>query len=193
SGACLPTLLGDPAIVGKSMLFRRSVFDRLGGFESVADVLAEDFLIGKMFQHAGYDVRIAPTVIASINGELTLMGFLKRQLRWSMLRFRLNPLAFLLEPCTSPIAMLPFAFAALGPWAFVWAAALIALRDGGQWALLRGRERALLAIALGPVRDAVMLAVWLVTPFIKHVSWRGHRGRLGAGTRAVLAAPPLWG
>ncbi len=140
-----------------------------------------------MFQHAGYDVRIAPTVIASMNGGVSVATFLERQLRWSMLRFRLNPLAFLLEPCTSPIAMLPFALAALGPFAFVWAAVLLAVRDGGQWALLRGRKRALLAIVLGPVREFVMLGIWLVTPFVKHVSWRGRRVRLGTGTRAFVA------
>jgi ceramide glucosyltransferase len=191
SGAALPTLLGDAAVIGKSMLFRRSVFDRLGGFESVADVLAEDFLIGKMFQHAGYDVRIAPTVIESVNGSVTMKRCIERQLRWSMLRFRLHPLAFLLEPLTSPVAMLPFALAALGPWALVWAAVLIAVRDGGQWALLRGRRRVLLAIVLGPARDLVMLGTWLATPFVKHVSWRGHRVRLGTGTRAFIAEVPL--
>jgi ceramide glucosyltransferase len=188
AGSALPTLLGDPAVVGKSMLFSRRTFDALGGFDSVADVLAEDFLMGKMFQHAGFTVRIAPTLIQSINGRVSLDAFLKRQLRWSMLRFRLNPLAFLLEPVTSPIAMLPIALAVLGPWALLWAAILVALRDGGQWTMLRGPSGAAAAVLLGPVRELIMLATWLATPFVKHVSWRGHRVRLGTGTRAFVTA-----
>ena len=63
AGVTLPTSFGDAAVVGKSMLFSREAFERLGGFARVADLLAEDFVIGKMFQHGGYRVarhRVAP-------------------------------------------------------------------------------------------------------------------------------------
>jgi ceramide glucosyltransferase len=189
AGIALPTMLGEAAVVGKSMLFSRDELERLGGLESVSDVLAEDFLIGKMFQHAGREVVIAPTIISSVNGQVRIDAFMDRQLRWSMMRMRLHPIAFLLEPLTNPIAMLPLALWVVGPLGFLWAASLIILRDVGQWLLLRGPKRVALAVVLGPARDLLMLGVWLVTPFKKHVSWRGHRVRLGTGTRVFISEP----
>ena len=107
---------------------------------------------------------------------------LARHLRWSMLRFRLRPTAAALEPLTSPLALLPLAWLALGPWAPVWAALVIVLRDAGGWWLLRGPERLWLPLLLGVPRDLFALAIWAIAPLKHHVSWRGRRFRLGAGT-----------
>jgi ceramide glucosyltransferase len=189
AGAALPTSLGDALVVGKSMLFSRSTFERLGGFERVANVLAEDFVIGKMFQHAGYRVRIAPTVLENVTSRMTVAAFLGRHLRWSMLRWRLRPLAALLEPVTSPLALLPIAVLAFGTAGVTWAICLLMLRDVGGWIALRGWRRAWLPALLAPLRELCMLFVWARAPFKRHVVWRGHRVRMGAGT--LLYAPPF--
>jgi hypothetical protein len=112
----------------------------------------------------------------------TFASAVKRLLRWSMLRFRLRPFAFALEPLTIPFAMLPVAWMVMGPWSVAWAIALTLLRDVGGWCLLRGPGKLWIPIALGPVRDVVALVVWGLAPFKRHVSWRGARFRLGAGT-----------
>lgn len=188
AGAALPTMLEDPAVVGKSMLFSRRELEALGGFDRVSDVLAEDFIIGKMFQEAGRSVHIAREVLHSINGRVTIKSALDRQLRWSMLRIRLRPLAFLFEPLTSPLAMLPLAFILFGGTAVLWAVALILIRDVGQWIVLRGRDRLWIPILLAPFREMLMLGVWAVTPFVKHISWRGNKVRIGAGTIVYQSA-----
>ena len=188
AGAALPTSLGDALVVGKSMLFSRSTFEKLGGFERVANVLAEDFVIGKMFQHAGYRVRIAPTVLENVTSCMSVSAFLQRHLRWSMLRWRLRPLAALCEPLTSPLALLPLAVLAWGTAGVTWAVCLLMLRDVGGWIALRGWRRAWLPAALAPLRELCMLFVWARAPFKRHVVWRGNRVRIGAGT--LLYATP---
>jgi ceramide glucosyltransferase len=182
AGAALPTLLGDALVVGKSMLFSRAEFEKLGGLSYVANVLAEDFVIGKMYQHAGRRVRIAPTVLDNVTSQMTIRAFLDRHLRWSMLRWRLRPLAALLEPLTSPLALLPLAIWLGGTAGITWAISLLALRDVGGWIALRGFSRAWLPALLSPLRELMMLMVWLRAPFKRHVTWRGNRVRLGAGT-----------
>lgn len=181
-GVALPTLLGDPLLVGKSALFSRVRFEQLGGFRRLRDVLAEDFVMGKTFAHAGEAVVIAPTVLSNVVGDLSLQSALQRHLRWSMLRFRLRPVAAALEPLTIPLALLPIAWFLLGPWSLLWAAACWLLRDAGSWLVLRGVERLWLPLLLSPLRDALSLLVWMAAPLKHHVSWRGKRFRLGAGT-----------
>jgi ceramide glucosyltransferase len=188
AGAALPTLLGDALVVGKSMLFSRTTLERLGGLERVANVIAEDFVIGKMFQHAGLRVVIAKTVLDNVTGAITIRTFLDRHLRWSMLRARLRPAAYLLEPVASPLAMLPLALAVFGEAGLVWSMTLLALRDVGGWIALRGFSRAWLPALLAPLRELCVLMVWLRAPFKRHLTWRGNRVRLGAGTLAYAAS-----
>ncbi|MBL8743580.1 MAG: glycosyltransferase, partial [Myxococcales bacterium] len=140
AGSALPTALGDAAVIGKSMLFSRSQLGSLGGLDRVADVLAEDYVLGKMFELAGLRVVVAPTVLSNVIGALTLRGVFDRHLRWSMLRFRLRPAAFLLEPLTMPLCVLPLAALSWGPWALMWAIAMWFSRDVIGWYLLRGKR-----------------------------------------------------
>jgi ceramide glucosyltransferase len=186
AGIALPTLLGDPLLVGKSALFSKRRLERLGGLRRLSDVLAEDFVMGKTFAHAGERVVVAPTVLDNVTRNMTLGGMLARHLRWSMLRFRLRPVAAALEPIASPLALLPVAWLLLGPWAVAWAVVLLGLRDVGGWVALRGSRRWYVPLALAPLRELLVLVAWAVAPFKQHVSWRGKRFRLGAGTLLYL-------
>ncbi|HYQ40661.1 MAG TPA: glycosyltransferase [Polyangiaceae bacterium] len=182
AGSALPTLSGDAAVIGKSTLFSRAALDRLGGLSRLSCVLAEDFVLGKMFQNAGQRVLIAPTVLESPNRDRSLRSAFSRHLRWSMLRWRLRPAAAMLEPLTSPLLMLPFAHGLLGHFAWLWFLSLLAVRDLGGWVLLRGWGRAWIPVVLGPLREIAAPCAWLFGLFKRHVSWRGQRLRLSAGT-----------
>jgi ceramide glucosyltransferase len=182
AGVALPTVLGDALLVGKSAAFSRATFQTLGGFERLADVLAEDFVMGKTFAHAGERVVVAPTVLENVTRSATVRSMLARHLRWAMLRFRLRPVAAALEPLVSPLALLPVCWWLLGPWALAWTATLLVLRDVGGWLLLRGPRRFYLPLFLAPLREIAALSVWCLAPLKQHVSWRGKRYRLGAGT-----------
>jgi ceramide glucosyltransferase len=186
AGIALPTLLGDALLVGKSALFSRRRLERLGGLRKLSDVLAEDYVMGKTFAHAGGRIIVAPTVLENVTGSMTLRTMLERQLRWTMMRFRLLPIAAALEPVASPLVLLPLAWLLLGPWAIAWAAAMLAVRDLGGWLVLRGRTRWYLPLLLAPLREVLVLATWCVAPLKHRVSWRGKRFRLGAGTLLYL-------
>lgn len=186
AGISLPTMVGDAIVVGKSMLFSMRELSRLGGLHRVADVLAEDYVITKMFEEAGRRVAIAPTVLTNVIGPIGIKTFFERHLRWSMMRMRLRPAYFAFEPLTSPLAVLPLAWLALGhTWATLWLAAMLLIRDVGGWLLLRGRSRLHVPLLSSLLRDVVMLAVWAATPFKRHVTWRGNRVRVCAGTALV--------
>ena len=182
AGSALPTLSGDAAVIGKSTLFSRTTLDRLGGLARLSCVLAEDFILGKMFENAGLRVVIAPTVLENPNRDLTLRATFARHLRWAMLRWRLRPIAALLEPVTSPLLMLAFGWQLWGPAALLWFALVLGVRDLGGWVALRGWQRAWIPVLLGPLRELGAPVAWLVAAFKRHVTWRGQRLRLSSGT-----------
>lgn len=186
AGIALPTLLGDAVLVGKSALFSRRKLERLGGLRRLSDVLAEDYVMGKTFARAGGRIIVAPTVLENVTRSMTLKTMLARHLRWTMMRFRLLPIAAALEPVASPLVLLPLAWLLLGPWALAWAVLMLGVRDLGGWLVLRGVTRWYLPLLLAPLREILVLAVWCVAPLKQHVSWRGKRFRLGAGTLLYL-------
>lgn len=185
-GSCLPTSFGNAAIIGKSILFSRTELDGLGGLAKVADVLAEDFVLGKMYEHAGLRLAVAHVVIESVAGRLSLASFFARQRRWAALRWRLAPAAFVLEGLTSPLVLMVMALlfgkSGMATWGVPWMVALALVRDLGGWLLLRGPRRLWVPLLVLPLKEVLVLAAWAVAPFTRTLSWRGRSLRLGAGT-----------
>lgn len=184
-------LVNRPVTVGKSMMFRRSQFERLGGFESVANLLAEDYVIGRMFREAGYDVRIAPELVFNVCQNTTVSGFLRRHLRWGAIRFRLNPVFFLLEPLSNPLTIAlvapVFGLPLGGP--LLWAMLTIMIRDLSHWLMMHGRRDLQRVLPLGLLKELCVLGVWFLVPFVRTISWRGSRVSLSAGTRLYASRP----
>jgi ceramide glucosyltransferase len=181
-------LMHEACVVGKSMLFRRSVFERLGGFESVAHVLAEDFVMGRMFQRAGYRVRICPTPVVNVISEHSVLAMYQRHLRWGAMRLRAAPHTWLLELLAIPMALGLAAplFGVDVRLGLAWGAGLTLLRDGTQWVQLVGRERLGRTLLLFPLRDLMHVILWAGAPFKRRVKWRGNPLTLSSGSRLYV-------
>ncbi len=178
-----------PVVVGKALVLRRDVLERLGGLRQLAETLAEDYVLGRLFHEAGWQVELADEPVRQPCGGGTLRRFYARQLRWAMLRARLQPLAFALEPVASPwwvLAQLAL-WGAFHPALLLWAAGLELLRSVlVPWRA--GQRPTVGAWLLAPLRDAVVLAAWSVAPLQRRVRWRGTELRVSAGTRLYRTA-----
>jgi len=182
--------VGEPAVIGKSMMFRHSVFNSLGGFDAVKNVLAEDYVMGRMLHEAGYQVVIDSRILSNVNRTTTVKGFLKRHLRWGLLRSRLIPGTYLAEPLSNPTFIGLVAAAVLGSLApLFWAIGLTLARDAFAWTRLRGTDGLATALPLGPVKDLALAALWFVSPTRKHITWRHNKVRVSAGTRLYAERP----
>jgi ceramide glucosyltransferase len=194
AGVVVPTeVLGHPIAVGKSMMFRRSLIDKIGGLESVAYVLAEDYVIGRMFHEAGFDVRLCPVPVMNVIARSTLAAFVRRQLRWNMMRLRLQPFPFLLEPLIVPLftASIAILFGTPPLWTLAWAFGVTIARDSAQWIMMRGPSGLALALLVIPLRDVLIIGIWLSTFPKRHITWRGNRVRVSAGTRLYMETLPV--
>jgi len=69
--------------MGAAMLVRKEVFERAGGFRHLADHLADDFILGKSIQEAGYRLEIAEPVVESLPDVGGGRECLRHQIRWA--------------------------------------------------------------------------------------------------------------
>ena len=193
SGIATPNvLLGEGFVVGKSMMLRQSTFERLGGFAAFQNVLAEDYLIGRAYSHAGLGVRVVSTPVDNVTGQQSLISMFWRHHRWSVMRLQTAPWAWCIEPLSMPlvVGMAAPLFGVSWSQAFLWAIPATLVRDAVSWIILQGSRGLLSSLPLLPLRDAVHMMTWCLAAVQRRVAWRGTALRVGPGSR-VLGAEPV--
>ncbi|WP_313934775.1 MULTISPECIES: bacteriohopanetetrol glucosamine biosynthesis glycosyltransferase HpnI [unclassified Nostoc] len=68
---------------GSTIVIRKSVLEKIGGFEAIADYLADDFQLGNLPAKAGYKVVLSNYVVEHVLGDSTIVNSLQRQIRWA--------------------------------------------------------------------------------------------------------------
>jgi len=179
-------LQGVKFALGSTMAFRRRDLASIGGFEALADYLADDYHLGQRIAARGLKVEISGIVVETFLPRYTMREFLAHQLRWAR---AIRDSRF-------------WGYLGLGiSFGLVWALLTLILAGGGAWAwellgvtaimrlavaifvgvrVLRDRQ-VLRWLPLIPLRDAVAMMVWLMS-FAGHtVSWRGDSFELSEG------------
>ncbi|WP_419815030.1 bacteriohopanetetrol glucosamine biosynthesis glycosyltransferase HpnI [Glacieibacterium sp.] len=167
--------LAEPCM-GSTIAIRRDTLAAIGGLESVADVLADDYAIGAGVRALGLRVEVSGAVLTHACSEASFAELARHELRWNATILRLDPGGFIGFGLMNP---LPFAIAALVLGAdllsivlLVSALAsrlLVAIRADGH-----GGERAG-PLWLLPIRDLLSFVLFVATFFSRSVDWRGTR------------------
>jgi len=176
-GAVVANLPGKVTFaLGASVATTKSWLAKIGGYEALADFLADDYEIGNRVHTAGGKVLLSRETVWTMYPAKTSRGFWEHQERWARTVRMVRPVSFfgLIFTHGLPLAILA---AAVAPTTWIAAAYLVAyavLRLLMAWvAGVWGIKDETLArkLWLVPLRDAIHFCVWLAGFTSNRVKW----------------------
>jgi ceramide glucosyltransferase len=168
--------LAEPCF-GSTIAVKRPVLDGVGGFEAVANILADDYEIGRLVRQEGHRLVVSSMVVRHACAERTVGGWLAHELRWTRTTRVVAPAGHAGSIITYPIPLALLGAILLG---FSWVAVGIlastaAARAVLKWSVERHFGGDGGSLWLLPVGDTLSFAVFLVSLFGGSVEWRGAR------------------
>lgn len=172
--------------LGASMAVRREALSAIGGFQVLADFLADDYQLGNQLHRAGWSIVLDRCFVESMVKPESLATVLSRQLRWARTMRISRPAGYLASGITLPFpAALLAAF--IAPDA-TFGLSSIALLYGVRLSVTTIFSRCFIHdgllpkwIWLIPLRDMLAFFTWAFSFLGNQVEWRGSRFRLRPG------------
>jgi ceramide glucosyltransferase len=172
--------------LGSTLAFRRADLERIGGFRSFVDFLADDYELGRRIAGLGLRVELSDVVVETHLPAYDLRGFLAHQLRWArgVRDARAGGYIGLVSTYGMMWAMLAVIAAGGAWWSWLAFGVTVLLRFAVAFAvgdIVLNDRRLLGNLWLLPVRDLIAVGVWAAS-FAGHtVTWRGDRFELRKG------------
>ncbi len=158
----------------------------IGGLETLADYLADDYELSAAVIRAGYKAELAHSVVETFVADYTLRSFVDHQLRWGRAVRASRPASY--------VGFLPM-------FGFLWCLILLVVMWGSAWAWLifaafcavrvasvyfvsyrvAGDVNAWRNLWLLPLRDLIAPTVWFASLFGNKIVWRGDVFKLEKG------------
>ena len=168
--------LADPCM-GSTIAFTRGVLEEIGGFTAFADLLADDYEMGRAVRAKGYAVAIPALGVGHTASEASALDLFRHELRWTRTIRMLDSLGHLGSVVTFGF---PIALIAAVLLHFNWASLTVMLVALGARLFLKRRIDGIFGTHAGPfwllpLRDLLSFAVFVMSRFGETVYWRGSR------------------
>ena len=179
--------------LGASIVTTKRWLSKIGGFESLAGVLADDYELGVRIAQAGGRVLLSREPVWTVYPAQTAKSFWNHQLRWSRTVRLCRPLSYLglIFTLGLPWALLAALVAPTKSIAAAFLLAYLVLRlvmawTVGVWGV--GDDVLRRKLWLVPLRDALYSAVWLASFASNRVIWSGEQFIMRKGRMVHLPA-----
>ncbi|MBO3459272.1 bacteriohopanetetrol glucosamine biosynthesis glycosyltransferase HpnI [Aetokthonos hydrillicola Thurmond2011] len=176
-------LQGIKFAFGSTIVIRKEVLQKIGGFGAIADYLADDYQLGYLPAQAGYKVLLSNYIVEHVLAPSTIINAINHQSRWIRCVRVSRPwgyvgLIFTYGTVTSLLLLITTGGSILS-WIVLiitWIARLIV-----GWVVgvkILNDPVAKKYLWLIPIRDLISFAIWCYGFFGTTVEWRGRRLRL---------------
>jgi ceramide glucosyltransferase len=167
--------------LGSTLCFRADDLRSAGGFEAIADYIADDYQLASRIVHAGKTAQLSTYIVDTSLGEGSWGSVWQHQLRWARTIRSSKGAGF-----SGLVVTHAGAWAVVALLLHLWsaAAALAGLRIiaalASGWLVIKLKRTPLWA-ALAPVWDIYAFAVWVVSYASNEVRWRDRKLTIGRG------------
>jgi ceramide glucosyltransferase len=171
--------------LGSTMAFRRSDLERIGGFQAIADYIADDYQLGHKIHALGLRNMISEVVVSTRMASGSWLGAWRHQVRWARTIRLSGGAGYVGLPITYATLWVLLA-AVLGFWWIALALLVVRLMMAMVcgWVMLGSADVWKYCYAI-PLRDLGGVAVWAAGLFGHTVVWRDQRLQLDAQGRIV--------
>jgi len=184
------TLEGMSFALGATMAVRRDALNNIGGFGRLSDYLADDYMLGNLVKHAGYEIVLSRYIVDAAGRNGSFREYISHQLRWGRTYRACRPKGYILSGLTKGTAFATLFLVVSGFSAGGFALFLInlALRyiqaNHIESALIRGPGVGAWMWLL-PVKDLAGFFIWAVSLVGNVVAWKDERFRIDRDGRMV--------
>lgn len=171
--------LAEPCF-GSTIALKRSVLKEIGGFEAYANILADDYEIGRAVRQKGLHLSIPALTVEHLCYESSLRDLFRHELRWSRTIRNINPAGHFGSIVTQPVplALLGAGLSGFAAFGFIGLLAAFGARLYLKWRMDRVLDASTGPAWLLPFRDVLSFSVLLISFFGGKIEWRGARFRL---------------
>lgn len=178
--------------LGAVLITRRAQLNGIGGFEALADYLADDYELGQRITRAGGRVALSPVVVDCWTEPMPFSEVWAHQLRWARTIRVCQPgpysLSILGNATLWPVLLLVSAPSALVAGAVATALAWRMVQGCLMERKFTGRGR-LDSLWMALVKDVLQVGLWAAAFAGRQVVWCGERLRVDAEGKLVRPRP----
>jgi ceramide glucosyltransferase len=180
--AMVGAALGAPICLGPTMALRADTLKAVGGFEHFANVLADDFELGRAVRERGQRVTCPPIVIDHLFPDSSAREMLVHELRWARTVRLVEPAGYTASVITHvvPLVLIGVVLTGFSSLSLSFLAAVCALRVAQSAVIARLLSADQRLLWLAPFRDVLSFGVFLAGLVGEGVVWRGRRLRVGS-------------
>jgi ceramide glucosyltransferase len=162
--------------VGATIALSRETLSLIGGFEAVANQLADDYAIGKTVRQVGLQVVLPPLLVAHSFEEKSFGELVRHELRWARTIFTVDPAGYIMSGFTHalPLALIGAALCGFAAWSLAAILGALACRLFLKYRLTREFELPNPDYALLVARDILSFVVYFASFWSTRVRWRGQ-------------------